>query len=180
MGGRTQAKCWDLPPFSSNLTNVRGNGFCFRSHGFDNTLQLKVLLGIQPIEAWFKLDVYNIVTYFFGFAVATFWDYHSTTLFNRALAPNHFTMTNSTRSNQEQLSPPHSFIFDILESPAFRKYCTWWVFSALYLAVPGFSWLYLALPRCAMIYLSHTATVWLKCFGIYRLKCSKALSGGVG
>ena len=47
MGGRTQAKCWDLPPFSSNLTNVRGNGFCFRSHGFDNTL--KVLLGIQPI-----------------------------------------------------------------------------------------------------------------------------------
>ena len=141
----------------------------------------------QYVEAWFKLDVYNNVTYFFGFAVATFWDYHSTTLFNRALAPNHFTMTNSTRSNQEQLSPPHSFIFDILESPAFRKYCTWWVFSALYLAVPGFTWLCPAVPGSALVChdlpfhrMPHTATDWPKCFCIYRLKCSKAISGWTG
>ena len=32
---------------------------------------------------------------------------------------------------------PHSIIFDILEAPVFRKYSRLWVFSALYLAVPG-------------------------------------------
>ena len=34
----------------------------------------------------------------------------------------------------------------LISSPAFRKYSTWWVFSALYLAVPGCTWLCLGLP----------------------------------
>ena len=44
------------------------------------------------------------------------------------------------------ISPPHSIIFDVLEAPAFQKYCTQWVFPALYLAVPGCTWLCLCLP----------------------------------
>ena len=39
-------------------------------------------------------------------------------------------------------TPSHfSIIFNILKAPAFQKYSTWWVFSALYLAVPGITWL---------------------------------------
>ena len=40
---------------------------------------------------------------------------------------------------------PLSIIFDSLEAPAF-KYSTWWVFSALYLAVFGCTWRCLGLP----------------------------------
>ena len=36
---------------------------------------------------------------------------------------------------------PLRIILNILEAPAFQKYSTWWVFSALYLAVPGCTWL---------------------------------------
>ena len=43
------------------------------------------------------------------------------------------------------LTPPHSIIFDILETHTFQKYSTRWVFSALYLALPDSTWLYLAL-----------------------------------
>ena len=63
----------------------------------------------------------------------------------------------------------------------------------LFSTVPGSTWLYLTLPDCARLYLAlpwstmiyhsrlpHTVTDWPKCFGIYRLKCSKAISGWVG
>ena len=63
---------------------------------------------------------------------------------------------------QEVFLWPLSIIFDILKAPAFRKL---WVFSALYLA----------LPRSAMIYPTIDCH-WLKCFRIYRLKCSNAIS----
>ena len=55
--------------------------------------------------------------------------------------------------------------------------CTW-----LYLALPDCTRLYLALPWSAMIYLSTDCHILplAKCFCIYRLKCSKAISGWVG
>ena len=79
---------------------------------------------------------------------------------------------------------PFCMIFDILKAPAFQKYSTLWVFSALYLAVHGFTWLCPAIPGCTLVChdlpfhrMPHSATDWPKCFCIYRLKCSKALSG---
>ena len=61
------------------------------------------------------------------------------------------------------------------------------VFAALYLAVhlalPDCARLYLAVPGSALVChdlpfhrLPHTATGWPKCFCIYRVKCSKAMS----
>ena len=50
--------------------------------------------------------------------------------------------------------------------------------------VPGCTWLYLVVPGSALVChdlsfhrMPHTATDWPKCFCIYRLKCSKAVSG---
>ena len=54
------------------------------------------------------------------------------------------------------------------------KYSAWWVFSALFLAVPGSALVCHYLPFHK---LPHTSTDWPKCFCIYRLKCSKAISG---
>ena len=42
-------------------------------------------------------------------------------------------------------------LFNILEAPVFQKYSTWWVISALYLAVPGCTRLYLAEPGCTWL-----------------------------
>ena len=54
-----------------------------------------------------------------------------------------------------------------------------WSTSGL-LVAPKWIWLYLALPCCTWLYLGmpwfilpQTATDWLKCFCIYKLKCSK-------
>ena len=60
----------------------------------------------------------------------------------------------------------------VVEGPAFQKHSTLWVFSAL--AVPGSAFVCHDLPHHR---LPQTATDWLKCFCIYRLKCSKAVSG---
>ena len=54
----------------------------------------------------------------------------------------------------------------VVEAPAFKKHSTLWVLSALYLAVPSSAMIYLTID-CHRV----------KCFCIYRLKCSKALSG---
>ena len=67
------------------------------------------------------------------------------------------------------------------------KYSTWWVFSALYLAVRCCNWLYLAVRCCNWLYLALPRSVMIylntdyHCFCMYRLKWSKAKSGlGMG
>ena len=57
------------------------------------------------------------------------------------------------------------------------KYSAWWVFSALFLAVPGSALVCHYLPFHK---LPHTSTDWPKCFCIYMLKCSKAIIGWMG
>ena len=113
--------------------------------------------------------------------------------------PRHVQMMNQTCPSWCPRHAPDDIpdIFYILRAPAVQKYNTWWVFSALYLALPGCTWLYLALPDFARLYLAvpgsalvchdlpfqrlpRTATDWPNCFSIYRLKCSKDISGWDG
>ena len=56
MDGRTQAKCWDLPPFSTNSTNTLANGFGFSwtTSGMVLTWDAKVLHGSRQIKIWLK------------------------------------------------------------------------------------------------------------------------------